>query len=173
MNISRRNLRLKEITDIINAMPVRSQAEMLKILQVRGFVVTQASLSRDLKALGVKKSKSAHDEGCYVMADHLPAASSEEYPRASSAGILDFALSGNIAVLKTRNGYAGGIAFDIDQLNSPVICGTIAGGDTVMAVIAENVPRESVIDFFAGILPSNVIASYLSKSPDLPSTSRS
>lgn len=161
MSIPRRSLRLKEISDIINAIPVHSQAELLRILQTRGFEVTQASLSRDLKALNVRKTKAKGDEdGLYV-----PVETAEEEltlgadPHASAVGILSFALSGNLAILKTRNGYAGGIAYDIDMLGSPLILGTIAGGDTVFVALAETALRRDVVELFSGILPPRLLES--------------
>lgn len=160
MSIPRRSLRLKEISDIINAIPVHSQAELLRILQTRGFEVTQASLSRDLKALNVKKTKPKADEdGFYVPMDVSDAEelTLAEDPRASAAGILSFALTGNLAVLKTRNGYAGGIAYDIDMLGSPLILGTIAGGDTVFVALAETALRRDVVELFSGILPPRLL----------------
>lgn len=160
MSIPRRSLRLKEISDIINAIPVHSQAELLRILRTRGFEVTQASLSRDLKALNVKKTKAKGDEdGYYVPADSSAAEelTLAEDLRASTAGVLSFALSGNLAVLKTRNGYAGGIAYDIDTLGSPLILGTIAGGDTVFVALSETALRRDVVELFSTIFPPRLL----------------
>ena len=68
-------------------------------------------------------------------------------------GFISLEFSGNIAVIKTRNGYAAGIAYDIDVSNSPEILGTIPGSNTIFAVLRENVTHEQARKVLAGILP--------------------
>ncbi len=72
--------------------------------------------------------------------------------------ILSLAFTGNIAVIKTRNGYAGGLAYDIDEISSPLLLGTIAGADTVFVALAEDASRNVLFTLFSAILPANVIA---------------
>lgn len=74
------------------------------------------------------------------------------------AAILSLAFTGNMAVIKTRNGYAGGLAYDIDEVSSPLILGTIAGADTVFVALADDASRSDLYTLFSAILPSNVIA---------------
>ena len=61
--------------------------------------------------------------------------------------------SGHTAVIKTRNGYASGLAYDIDMSKAPEILGTIAGADTVFAVMREDVSREDAKKLFSKFLP--------------------
>ena len=61
--------------------------------------------------------------------------------------------SGHVAVIKTRNGYASGLAYDIDMSKMPEILGTIAGADTVFAVMREDVSREEARKIFSKFLP--------------------
>ena len=63
-----------------------------------------------------------------------------------------------MAVIKTRNGYAGGLAYDIDMLDSPMILGTIAGADTIFAVLNADASRNEILDLFSEILPDRVLA---------------
>ncbi len=70
---------------------------------------------------------------------------------------LSVALSGNIMVIKTRNGYASGLAYDLDLLQSPLILGTIPGADTVFAVIAEGSSRQELYSLLCGFLPPEVM----------------
>ena len=60
-------------------------------------------------------------------------------------------------VIKTRNGYASGLAYDIDILHSPHILGTIPGADTVFAVVNERSTRRQLLELFTSILPEEVI----------------
>ena len=58
-----------------------------------------------------------------------------------------------MAIIKTRNGYASGLAYDIDMSKSPEILGTVAGADTVIAVLREDVSRTEAKKLFAKFLP--------------------
>ena len=59
-------------------------------------------------------------------------------------GLLNIRFSGNIGVIKTRPGYASSMAFDIDMENIPYIIGTVAGDDTILLVLEEGAPKETV-----------------------------
>ncbi|MDE6576680.1 MAG: hypothetical protein K2K58_00710, partial [Muribaculaceae bacterium] len=72
------------------------------------------------------------------------------------SGFVSIQFSGCLAVIKTRNGYASGLAYDIDMSNSPEILGTISGTDTILAVLRENVTRQRAAELFANILGINV-----------------
>jgi arginine repressor len=156
--MKKRKSRLPEIVDILTHNNIGSQEELSKQLASRGFNVTQATLSRDLKMLRTTKVSTELGGYRYIMADpHSPAAvAANDYSAALSSlhpTAISIAISGNIAVLKTRNGYAGGLAYDIDMLESPHILGTISGADTVFAVINENSTRRQVLEALATMLP--------------------
>ena len=126
--------RLSTIENIVRTEVIRSQDDLQRSLIDNGFEVTQATLSRDIRQLKIVKT---HDsEGLYVY--NLPDMTTQE-PRLPTAlfgeSVVEF--SGNLAVIKTRPGYAMGLASDIDD-NAPVeILGTIAGDDTILVI-----PRE-------------------------------
>ena len=66
--------------------------------------------------------------------------------------------TGNMLIFRTPFGYASGLAYDLDQLVTPYILGTIAGADTVMVATAEDASRDEILDFFKGFVPERVIA---------------
>ncbi len=162
MNVGNsRKSRLPLIIDLVNRHFISSQDELLKLLHARGMAVTQATLSRDLKLL---KAMKVHDgeKGCrYVISEGYPSladASSAEgwtglHPEATSLGV-----SGNMMVIKTRNGYASPLAYDLDALGSSLILGTIAGGDTVLAVLSAHADFDSILKLLEGFLPENVLS---------------
>ena len=88
----------------------------------------------------------AHDEnGNYVY--RLPIYRSKESALLSvKSGKFNIEFSGNLAVIKTRPGYAMGIASDIDTNAPQEILGTIAGDDTILIIPREGFSRESVLD---------------------------
>lgn len=162
--MKKRKSRLPVIIDILTHNSIGSQEELSKQLAIRGFIVTQATLSRDLKML--RTTKVATDMGGYryIIADsnHM---SNEPYAKNQNTvqsslhpAALSCAISKNIVVIKTRNGYASGLAYDIDMLESEHILGTIPGADTVFAVVNENSSREQLYALFSSFLPSHVMS---------------
>lgn len=155
--------RLSAIVEILSHNNISCQDELLKQLAIRGYIVTQATLSRDLKKL--RTIKVANDLGGYRYVVSGSQTSGEpEYerecatvPSALHPAAISVSLSGNIMVIKTRNGYASGLAYDLDLLESPLILGTIPGADTVFAVIAEGTPRKELYALLCGFLPPEVM----------------
>ncbi|MCM1152680.1 MAG: hypothetical protein NC328_03380 [Muribaculum sp.] len=151
--------RLETIVDIINNNCVSSQEELMKMLSEEGLEVTQATLSRDLKTLRTVKVPT--DRGTYMytlpdsssLKDRLIDAGKIGFNPDFQSGFLSLEFSGNIAVIKTRNGYATGLAYEIDLSGFPEILGTIPGTDTVFAVLREDVSHEKARNVFARILP--------------------
>ncbi|EFA96961.1 arginine repressor [Hoylesella timonensis] len=145
-----KNDRLEAIKLLISSQEIGSQKELLEALEAEGFIVTQATLSRDLKQLKVAKAASMNGRYVYVLPNEtmyrrvqkpLPAREMMLTP-----GFLSIQFSGNIGVIKTRPGYASSIAYNIDNSNIPEILGTIAGDDTIMIVVKEGVQEFEIID---------------------------
>jgi len=72
--------------------------------------------------------------------------------------VLSIAITGNLAVIKTRNGYASGLAYDIDMLESPLVLGTIPGADTVFVALREGSPRKEAFNLFSTFIPMSVMS---------------
>ena len=143
-----KNSRLDAIKIIISSKEIGSQDELLHELQKEGFRLTQATLSRDLKQLKVAKAASMNGNYVYVLPNNTmykrmtDQQSATEMMRFNGFVSIDF--SGNIAVIKTRPGYASSLAYDIDTHDFDEILGTIAGDDTIMLVIREGASRAGV-----------------------------
>lgn len=162
-----RKKRVEVIVDIINRQCVGSQEELAQLLKEAGYEVTQATLSRDLKML--KTTKVPTDRGSYmymlpdtnVIKDKLLASGQTDLTNNHQSGFVSLTFSNNIAVIKTRNGYAPGIAYDIDISNVKEIIGTIPGTDTILAVLAEGVDHETAREVLSRFLPlDNKIPKY-------------
>ena len=153
-----RKKRIDLIVELIRNQCIGSQEELAHILAEKGHNVTQATLSRDLKML--RTTKVPTDRGTYMYV--LPESDSLKDKilntgrapmRANyQSGFLSMKFSGNIVVIKTRNGYASGLAYDIDVSGMPEIIGTIPGSDTIFAVLREDVDRVRAKEVFASIL---------------------
>lgn len=149
--------RLNAIQDIIASHAVESQEELLLMLKARGFAVTQATLSRDIKMLKIIKSPDAEGRYIYTLptagyrVDHLEG---KEVHSLGSIGFVSLEFSGELGVMKTRPGYAMGIASDIDHQAGHAILGTIAGDDTILLIPREGVSRKVVTDTLASFIPT-------------------
>ena len=153
--------RLQLIRDIIRRNVVGSQEELARYLALEKVFVTQATLSRDLKTL--KTSKIATDGGGYMyiipdandLHDTMLKSGNAPLSGSSKVGFVSLDFSGNIAVIKTRNGYGSGLAYDIDIAQTPEIIGTIAGANTVFAVLREGVTQEQATEVFLKFFPTS------------------
>lgn len=153
-----KNNRLEALRLIISSQQLGSQEELLNALHNEGFTLTQATLSRDLKQL--KVAKAATMEGNYVYV--LP--NETMYKRVTTpstvkemmkmSGFMSINFSGNMAVIKTRPGYASSIAWNIDNGKIPIVLGTIAGADTIFIVMKEGTTEKEMINALNDALPS-------------------
>ena len=69
-------------------------------------------------------------------------------------GVVGIEFSGNLAVIKTRPGYASSVAYDIDDHGFDEVLGTIAGDDTILLVLREGCTRTGVMNALSLIIPS-------------------
>ena len=147
--------RQRAIRKIIAKGNVHSQEEILDALRKRGFELTQATLSRDLKFLQVAKVPHPVDGYIYIIAEDqdpeaTPAMSRESYLAEGFKG-LDF--SGNLAVMRTLPGYASTIAAVIDSARQWEILGTVAGDDTILIVRREGTTYNDLRNALAAVIP--------------------
>ena len=68
-------------------------------------------------------------------------------------GYISVKISGQLAIVKTRPGYASAIAYDIDASDSDLILGTIAGDDTIFVAIREGVTRGQILRVLSYVIP--------------------
>lgn len=154
-----RKKRVEQIVDLIRNRCIGSQEELASILSEMGYHVTQATLSRDLKML--KTTKVPTDRGTYMyilpdsnaLKDKMLATGMASMNANYQSGFISLRLSGNIAVIKTRNGYAAGLAYDLDMAAPPEIIGTIPGSDTIFAVLREDITHDQAMEMFRRLLP--------------------
>ncbi len=148
--------RLKAIRRIIRTRPVGNQEELKVLLENEGFSFNQATLSRDIKELKIVKYPDDNGSYAYTFSggnNYTNEPNTKEENDRTSPVTASIEFSGNLAVLKTRPGYAMGIASDIDSLTSGEILGTIAGDDTILLIPREGVTRKEVVETLQAIIP--------------------
>ncbi len=156
--------RLETLRLIISSQEMGNQEELLAALRKEGYVVTQATLSRDLKQLKVAKAATMRGNYIYVLPNVTM------YKRVSTPaqvkemmqvpGFLSIHFSGNMGVIKTRPGYASSIAYNIDASHISCILGTIAGDNTIFIVVAEGTQQKDVVSALAAVVPEMAKADY-------------
>ena len=126
---------------------VSSQSDLVDLLRAEDYEITQATVSRDLHALGAVKSR---DGGRlrYVLPDEV-APSGEAFSglaRALSEFAESIVPSGNLVVVKTSSGAAHVVAAAIDATPLEGVLGTIAGDDTLLLIAGQAVGGRRIAD---------------------------
>lgn len=142
--MSQKNLRLKEIKDIISHRQINKQEDLLNILHRRGFNITQATLSRDLSTLNVARKNTAEFGTIYFIQEENANTISTQQDLLYGAKTIAF--SGNMGVLKTLPGYANSVGALIDAKEIKQLLGTVAGNDTVLLILTEDSKRDDFLN---------------------------
>ena len=145
--------RLDAIKMIISSKDISSQEELLQALGKEGFELTQATL----KQLKVAKAANMNGKYVYVLPNNIMYKRSNDQSASEmlmTSGFISLHFSKNIAVIRTRPGYASSMAYDIDNRECPAVLGTIAGDDTIMMVLHEAASHEEVRMFLSQIIPN-------------------
>jgi transcriptional regulator of arginine metabolism len=129
--------RQSKILEVIDQQAVASQEELRQQLSARGIEATQATISRDLKTLGLVKRAG---DGAYVRpgVERSSPVTEEQLRRAVAALVRKIERVGNLVVVRTDPGQAQGVAVLLDRVQLPEVAGTIAGDDTILIICRED-----------------------------------
>lgn len=120
----KRNGRQDAIREIVREKDVRTQRMLVDELKASGFDCTQATVSRDIADMGLRKLP----EGVYVLAEDL------HLQRMVSELVVEVARADNLVLVKAQPGTASGIAAAIDAAELPDVLGSLAGNDTILVI---------------------------------------
>ncbi len=147
-----KNARQTAILSIIEQNDIETQEELAGKLRDMGIVVTQATVSRDIKELRLLKVLSGTGGYKYATADKAEHGLSERFVRMFKDSVLSVDYSGNIVVLKTLSGSANVAGEAIDSIRLPEILGTMAGDNTVFAVVRSDADAAETVKRFEEML---------------------
>ncbi len=148
--------RLKAVRKLIKTYRIESQETLLVHLQKEGFLVTQATLSRDLKLLKVGKISDGHNGYVYSLpGDDEQREAEKTYIHDFLRGYISIESSGSMVVIRTYSGHSDSVALAVDNFGFDEVLGTIAGrdntvfvclregltGDDFMSLMKENIPE--------------------------------
>ena len=145
---SDRDERRQRILHLLERERPRSQAELQERLAADGFDVNQATLSRDLRDLGVVKGKDGYE--LPAVPSMAPQAAHQSLWHAVHTWLLGATAAQNLVVLRTPAGGAQPLGLAIDKAELPGVVGTIAGDDTVLAVCADAAKARSLVRQLSG-----------------------
>ena len=135
--------RQTQILEVVDRQPVASQEALRQELRGRGIDATQATISRDLKELGLVKRAG---DGAYVRpgAERGSPAVSEQLRRAVASLLRGVERVDALLVVRTDRGQAQGLAEWIDRAHLDEVAGTIGGDDTILLVCRGAAAAETV-----------------------------
>ena len=126
--------RHSKIVELINSYDIETQEELAQKLEEGGFVVTQATVSRDIRDLKLSKVVMANGKQKYSLMPKQDGIS-DKYVSILREAFVSMDMAQNILVVKTVSGMAMAAAAALDSMQMSEIVGCIAGDDTIMAAI--------------------------------------
>lgn len=133
--MARANRQLK-ILDIISKHDIDTQEELVDYLRSEGFNVTQATVSRDIKDMGIIKTLSADGRHYkYATQQTKETSAADKYLNMFKNTVISIKSSGNLIVLRTEIGSAGPAAELIDKLSYDEVLGVVAGDNTIFVAV--------------------------------------
>ena len=148
-----KNHRLRIIRKLISRDKVSSQDELMKLLTDEGISLTQATLSRDLKYLGVGKMHDKVKGYVYVLPEQEIVNEKTNRSVIPLTGFVSIDFARGMGLIKTWSGFAPSVASTIESLNIWEIAGTIAGDDTILLIPRDSVSKEELIERLSHFVP--------------------
>jgi transcriptional regulator of arginine metabolism len=128
--------RQEVIRRIVRRERIRTQRDLVERLQAQGYVCTQATVSRDITEMGLRKLP----EGVYVLAEDL------HLQRMISELVTKVVQADNMVIVKASPGTAPGVAAALDGAGLDEVLGSIAGDDTILVISKSAADAASVVD---------------------------
>lgn len=136
--------RQQALLEIIGAQKIFSQEELIQKLAERGINATQATLSRDLKALKIIK---VTREGYKLPQTSKPS------PNGMAMGVIRVEMNLPVCVIYTQVGFAPAVATYLDRHPLAPVMGTVAGDDTVIMAIRKGFNEDQILEALSKIFP--------------------
>ena len=144
--------RHQRIKELVEEFEIETQEELAERLKADGYLVTQATVSRDIRELKLSKIPIGDGRQKYtilVQSDHYL---NDKYIRVLKDGFVSMDMAQNILVVKTVSGMAMAVAAAIDAMKLKEIVGSIAGDDTIMMAVRTVEDTECVMEKIRNML---------------------
>lgn len=140
------------ILELIQEYDIETQEELAERLGREGFVVTQATVSRDIRELKLGKVPGKGGRQKYAVLGHDDSHLADKYIRVLRDGFISMDNAQNILVIKTVSGMAMAVAAAVDAMKLKEIVGSIAGDDTIMVAVRTTDETQIVMEKIREIL---------------------
>lgn len=131
-----RSLRQSKVLEVIMTNEVKTQDELVAFLKEAGFDVTQATISRDIKELGLTKILSSDSKTYkYATFENVEQPISSKHVNIFKEMVISVKTANNLSVIRTIKGMASSVCGLIDKLNLQHVMGAVFGDDTVMVIL--------------------------------------
>lgn len=142
--------RHKKILELINKYEIATQEELAERLIDSGFLVTQATVSRDIRELSLTKISVGGGQR-YTAVKTSEREMNKKLLKILKEGYLSSDKAGNILVIKTESGMAMAVAAALDALGWHEVAGTIAGDDTIFCAVKSDEDAMTILNKLSGI----------------------
>lgn len=137
--------RQRKILEIIEKNVIGTQEELVALLEREGLEITQATISRDIRELGITKVSVDGRTQRYVTVKSAESGMNNRLLGVLRTGFVSMDMAGSILVIKTSAGMAMAVAASIDALRLNQIVGSIAGDDTIFCALRSAEDGEEVM----------------------------
>ncbi len=146
--------RLILIEKLVRENAITSQEDLLMLMEGAGMKCTQATLSRDLRQMGISRGFDGRGGYRYMLPgkeDDAP----ELLPGPETEAITAMTWARGMLLINTPPGFASAVAIKIDRARRYEIAGTIAGDDTILLIPRDNISIEAIEECLSTIFQSN------------------
>jgi len=138
--------RQAKITELLEKQVISTAAQLVNLLQIEGWAVTQATVTRDLQELGSIKIRDENGSRRIVLADtpKIAPAPVDHLRRMMGEWVISVERSSNLVVVRTPPGCAHVVASALDRSALSGVLGSIAGDDTVLIIASDTLGGEGL-----------------------------
>lgn len=140
------------IRDIVDSQSIQTQEELAQALREHGMVVTQATVSRDIKEMHLLKVLAEDGSYRYATMDKEEQGTSDRLIRMLADSVVSMDSANNLIVIRTLPGSAHVAGEAVDSLRWSEVLGTIAGDNTILVIVRSNDEVETVMRRFRALI---------------------
>jgi transcriptional regulator of arginine metabolism len=151
--------RQRAILTLVATRPIHSQDELVALLEKQGYAATQATVSRDIKELGLVKVPIKGEHGDDALFKYVVPSATVSYVSRLHRVVAELVMSVdgsmNLIVLKTPPGSAMMVASAIDEAGWPEVMGTVGGDDTILVIVRDPKDQPVIVQRFLDLKGSS------------------
>ena len=147
MTPAHRRDRERVILEVVRELPIRTQADLVRSLKRRGYEVTQATVSRDVRRLGLVKVRERDGRSRYTTpgTETTPPVSRRVLQTTLREFATNIVRGDALFAIRTHSGCANAVAVALDEAGIEGVVATLAGDDTILVLTRNTEDRETVL----------------------------